>query len=64
MAARKEEWRRAYHRTPHEQPVALERGPEADETQQHRVPHPHKHTPRHQAARPEPIAISAARVDS
>ena len=64
MAARKEEWRRAYRRTPHGQPVALERGPEADEAQQHRVPHAHKHTPRHQAARPEPIAISAARVDS
>jgi nitrile hydratase accessory protein len=65
MAVRKREWRRAYLRTPHGQPVALERGLESDEAQPHHgISHAHSHATHHQAARPEPIAISAARVVS
>jgi nitrile hydratase accessory protein len=65
MAARKQEWHRAYLRTPHGQPVALERGLESNEAQPHRgISHAHSHAPRDRAERPEPIAISAARVVS
>jgi nitrile hydratase accessory protein len=61
MTARKEEWRRAYLRTPHGRPIELEAGRESLELQHDGVPHAHSHAPRHHTAQREPIAISAGR---
>jgi nitrile hydratase accessory protein len=61
MARRKEEWRRAYLRTPHGQPVTLERGLQVVELPQHGATHAPSHAPSRHAARPEPVAVSAAR---
>jgi nitrile hydratase accessory protein len=62
MARRKEEWRRAYLRTPHGQPIALERGLEVVDPRHHEATHANSHASGRHAARPEPIAVSAARV--
>jgi nitrile hydratase accessory protein len=63
MAKRKEEWRRAYLRTPHGQPIALERGLEIVRRQHEALPLAHSHTPHLPGMRPGPIAVSAARVE-
>ena len=55
MTQRKEEWRHAYLRTPHGQPVELKKPPtaiKARESQHHR-----------HAARPAPIAVSGPRLN-
>jgi nitrile hydratase accessory protein len=63
MATRKEAWRRAYLRTPHGEPVALERGLEVVGARHQDAQHPHSHAVHHHASRrPEPVAISAARA--
>ena len=62
MARRKEEWRRAYLRTPHGESIALERGLEVVELHHHEAAHAHSRAPNRHAARPEPVAVSAARV--
>jgi nitrile hydratase accessory protein len=51
MTRRKEEWRRAYLRTPHGQPVELKEGPS--------LAKPHGYD---RSARPEPIAVSPSRT--
>ena len=58
MTRRKEEWGRAYLRTPHGQPIALETGLETAEVRHHEAPHAHSHVSRHHATRPVPVAIS------
>jgi nitrile hydratase accessory protein len=63
MTRRKEEWLRAYLRTPHGQPIALERDLEIVEREHEALPHSHSHTPHHPAMRPGPVAVSAARVE-
>ena len=63
IAKRKEEWRRAYLRTPHGQPIALERGLEIVEREHEALPHAHGQTHHHPAMRPGPVAVSAARVE-
>jgi nitrile hydratase accessory protein len=62
MATRKEEWRRAFLRTPHGQPIALD-GLEVTGTHNHGgLPQGHRHPPRRHATAPRPVAVSAARV--
>ena len=68
MATRKEEWRRAYLRTPHGQPVELHRGHGRVEPREHERAADahddhHHHNHYHAGApRPEPVAVSAART--
>jgi nitrile hydratase accessory protein len=65
MMVRKEEWRRAYQRTPHGQPVQLERGRGPELREHDRLAHAHAGDRRHvQTLRPEPVAVSPARSSS
>jgi len=62
MTERKEAWRRAYLRTPHGYPVALEEGAPTVEVQHQEARHLHSDTPHRHATRPAPVAVSAARA--
>jgi hypothetical protein len=67
IEARIGQWRRAYLRTPHGQPIELQRGLDADVAHErhhhhHRHDHGHHDHDHHdrKPARPVPVAISAA----